>query len=123
MPVLLVYGMPHSIGPQLPQLCQCLRDTVAAVPELKITDRSVSVFFPTDLCQEGLGEELICFVQGLCAKPERTQRVKRTLASEIACVLNQWIRSRIKHCKMIEVWVSDFDLHRDACVILPVDSL
>ncbi len=123
MPVLIIYGMPNSIGHQLPQLCRYLCDTVAAVEELRITNSSVRVFFPADLCQEGLGEELVCFVQGLCTKPERTQEVKRKLACEISGVLNEWIRSRVSSCKMIEVWVSDFDLHRDVCAVRPVDLL
>jgi hypothetical protein len=32
----------------------------------------VSVFFPMDLLQKGIGEEIIIFVDGLLKKPERT---------------------------------------------------
>lgn len=81
MPVLFVYGLPSSMNQeQLQALCYELRESVAGIKELENTKDQVSVFFPTDRMESGLGEEIIIFVDGLFAKKKRTNKVRERLA-------------------------------------------
>jgi hypothetical protein len=90
MPILFIYGVPAKTNNEkllkLIDDCQCI---VSGIPELNISGGQVSVFFPLDLVQEGLGEEIIVFIRGLYQKPERTETVIAKLANSIG--------SRIKH--------------------------
>ena len=84
MPIIFVYGIPSAAGQEyLLTLCTRLRERAASIPELCLHEEQVSVFFPTDLLQTGLGEEVIIFVRGLFEKPERTQEVCDRLAQAL----------------------------------------
>ena len=82
MPVVIVYGMPNGT-PELEKLIEGIKHEVASVAELEIDESQVFVFFPSDLAQTGLGEEIIVFVKGLFEKPERTPEVRQKLAVQI----------------------------------------
>ena len=80
IPILSVYGIPTEIDKkELEIFSELMRQRTAAVEELKIKKDQVSIFFPQDLMPQGLGEEIIIFIDGLTEKPERTEKVKRML--------------------------------------------
>ena len=60
MPILIVHGVPKNTEKKkLEELiadCQCI---ISGISELRISGKQVSVFFPPDLVQQGLGEEII----------------------------------------------------------------
>ena len=106
MPVLLVYGIPKNTKvTKLSQFCENLRLVAADIKELNITVDQVSVFFPTDRLEEGLGEEIIVFVEGLFDRPERTKKVRKDLATAVA----KTIRSYFSNTKMVECFVKPFN--------------
>jgi len=113
MPVLIVYGMPANVG--LDGLLFSMKNTVAVV--LHIAPDEVSVFFPTDLVKEGLGEELICLVEGLFKKPERTLEIRRLMAESIRQILVGFARDCLPQCKKVEVIVSRFDQDVDGFAV------
>lgn len=82
MPVVIVYGIPEGT-PGLEKLIEGIKHEVRSIKELEIDESQVSVFFPSDLVQTGLGEEIIIFVKGLFEKPERTPEVRQKLAVQI----------------------------------------
>ena len=73
MPVLIVYGMPSTVEQdRLETLIAQLQRIVSAASTLSPSE--VSVFFPSDIVQRGLGEELICFIYGFSERPEGATR-------------------------------------------------
>jgi hypothetical protein len=112
MPVLVVYGMPNGIDPYLSSdLINKLQ--LAASGALQLSANEVSVFFPLDLVQEGLGQELVCLVEGLFVKPERTAEVRQRLFDAIADELDRFAQQHIPQCTKIEVIPSNYDQRRD----------
>ena len=80
MPVLIVYGIPTETDKETLEIfSELMRQRTADIEELGIEKEQVSIFFPQDLMAQGLGEEIIVFVDGLTEKPERTEQVKRKL--------------------------------------------
>lgn len=80
MPILIIHGIPTETNKEeLSIFCELMRQRTASISDLKIKKEQVSVFFPKDLMSEGLGEEIIIFVEGLKESPERTENVKRML--------------------------------------------
>lgn len=108
MPILTVKGMPTQT-PQLELLLFRLADAAAGIKELALTRNQVSVFFPLDMVREGIGEELIAFVDGLFKKPERTPEVLKRLAESIRDVLADFAQRHVPQCRLIEVLVHSFD--------------
>lgn len=105
MPVLTVKGMPQNVD--LGGLLSSIK--WAASRPLLLDPSEVSVFFPADLVQEGLGEELICMVDGLFEKPERTMEIRNLLAGSINRVLVNFALERLPQCLKVEVIISRFD--------------
>ena len=91
MPVIFVYGIPSSVTDpgnfvqrrSLMLLMDQIKREVSGTVEFNISYNDVTVFFPTDLVQEGLGEEVMVFVRGLFDKPQRTAHVRCRLAEAI----------------------------------------
>jgi hypothetical protein len=106
MPILIVYGIhPEQKNKgQLEELISDLQKAVASVEELGLTEKEISVFLPTDLCATGLGEEVICFCEGLIDKPERTKETCSWLAKEILMTLV----NHFPDIGLIEVFVKKF---------------
>jgi hypothetical protein len=91
MPVLIVYGVAdNKRNAELEKFWSELRATVKDVPELGLTKDQVSVFFPRDAIQEGLGEEIIIFVDGLFEKPERTANVRKRYANKLRDIAKKY---------------------------------
>ena len=102
MPVILVYGIPGKFDQTLLRMFwDELRKTTASIEELKLTEEQVSAFFPADLLQEGLGEEIIFFVFGLLAKPERTSEVRNNLAQKLAATAKVYFPEAMTECFII----------------------
>lgn len=113
MPVLIIYGMPSDGIEErhLSRLIQDLQNHTASV--LGIPVQSVSVFIPKDCASQGIGEELICFVEGLFKKPERTREVRAKLAAAIKLALEGFADALVPMCKLVEVFVKQFDPDKD----------
>jgi hypothetical protein len=112
MPVIFVYGIPTTTDSHtLESLLDALRKTAASVEELHITKNDVSVFFPKDLVEEGLGEEIILFIEGLLDKPERTATVRKTFAQALANCTGRFFPKT----KMIECFIKPFDAQQGFC--------
>lgn len=80
MPILIVYGVPTETDKQTLEIfSELMRQRTADIEELGIKKEQVSIFFPSDLMTQGLGEEIIVFIDGLTEKPERTEKVKKKL--------------------------------------------
>lgn len=80
MPILIVYGIPTETDKKdLEIFSELMRQRVANIEALGIKKEQVSIFFPQDLMSQGLGEEIIIFIDGLTEKPERTEKVKKDL--------------------------------------------
>ncbi|MFH1967990.1 MAG: hypothetical protein ABIJ84_01230 [bacterium] len=108
MPVLIVYGVPSNVGrDKLESLINVLRHEVGSMPTL--SPEAVSVFFPADLVEVGLGEELVCLVQGLFENPKRTTEFRRHLAEAILVFLSYFARCHLSQCKKVEVFVNRFN--------------
>jgi len=112
MPVLLIYGMPDVGEAPLKRLTDALQDAVSGA--LSIPPSQVSVFYPVDRMQSGLGEELVCFVEGLFSMPERTIGVRQRLADSLENVLSAFaVVLGPPRCRMVEVFVKQFDPKND----------
>ncbi|MFH1632019.1 MAG: hypothetical protein ABIA47_03325 [bacterium] len=88
-----------------------LQRAVAGV--LGIDKSQISVFFPIDRLRAGLGEELICYVDGLILNPEgrpaRTKEVQDRVADAIKSELKIFVGGMLPNCSMGEVFVRPFD--------------
>jgi len=120
MPVIVVFGMPSSVGLELlMKLRTDLILEVASIKELKLSQSEVTVFFPPDRCEMDLGLELIVFVEGLFKRPDRTPEVRRRLAKVIRDCLAEFTSRTMRQCKLIEVFVKSFDSEKDGCASAP----
>lgn len=117
MPILKVYGFPgrmdDALSPEahrrvLLELCSALQQRCASLPQLKIKPNQVTVFFPTDQLQAGLGEEIIVEVSGLFEQPERDEIVRQALARLIAETIETKLSWRLPQLAMIEVFIQSF---------------
>jgi hypothetical protein len=114
MPVLIIYGMPKKKQPSQAALLELVKDLQANVSRvLNIDPDAVSVFFPTDCLIEGLGEELICRVDGLFENPKRTIGLRRKLADEITSTLSIFAKRHILQCRLVETMIARFDQDKD----------
>ncbi len=116
MPVFTVNGIPDSTDRVLLDSLIGLIQRAAAKP-LALQPGDVSVFFPTDLVQMGLGEELVCLVDGLFVKPERTTEVRQRVFDAVKDVLRGFAERHLSKCKKVEVIPSCFDQNRDGFAV------
>lgn len=108
MPVMVVYGIPDSKlskwGYPLEKFWEELRSAVLDTPELELTKDQVSVFFPRDMIQKGLGEEIIIFVDGFFEKPKRTAEVRKRYADNLRDIAKEYFPDAL-----VEVFVRPFN--------------
>ncbi|MDD5547899.1 MAG: hypothetical protein PHN74_03365 [Candidatus Pacebacteria bacterium] len=114
MPIVFVYGVPSNEEPRaLKNLLGDIQETVAGVQELRLKKEDVIVFFPKDLVEEGLGEEIIIFVKGLYEKPERTDGVLKNLAKVLGKKVkefhypNSLVEVLVESMNPFRVWTSN----------------
>ncbi len=113
MPVVIIRGVPDDKIGAANSLPVAIQEAVASQKELGITLNQVSVFIPSDVVQQGLGEELICIVEGLFAKPERTKEVLDQLALKIRETLETFAGAHLPRCVSFEVFVKRFNPEED----------
>jgi len=113
MPVLTVKGMPSDV--KMGGLLCSLQSSAGCI--LRIPGNDVSVFFPADLVQEGLGEELVCVVDGLFEKPERTPELREIMASAIKSTLVAFATEHLSQCCKVEVIVNRFNQDVDGFAV------
>jgi len=101
MPVIKIYGLPKKMNGQ--SFKRELRCAVTSIKELELTDREVTIFFPSDMMPRS-GEEIVVFIEGLFVKPRRTKGVRNRLAQ----VLGETIDERFSNA-LIEVFVQPFN--------------
>ena len=112
MPVLIVYGIPNDVGQgKLESLIRQLQ--MAASAPLGLWESEISVFFPVDLVQNCLGEELICSILGLFEKPERTNAIRQHLADSVLRSLEGFAILCLPQCGKVEVIVNRFNQDAD----------
>jgi hypothetical protein len=121
MPVLIIYGMPR-IPPGGAATDQILEDLVSNLQKnaariLHLHSNEVSVFLPGDLVNKGLGEELVCFVEGLFEGSMRTNSVRQNLAYAIMRELKDFARAYVKNCGKVEVMINRFDQDVDGFAV------
>jgi len=104
MPTIKVFGVPPGT-PELRKLVGNIRQAVTKVPGLEIPVGEVTVFFPCDRLENGLGEELIAEVSGLFDKPERTSAVKKHLTVGVLNELAAFAES-IPQCRFVECYIT-----------------
>ncbi len=116
MPVLTVKGLPDAVeNDKLNDLAYELSLLVGSC--LNLDPEEVSVFFPSDLLQRGLGEELICFIDGLFEKPDRTTEVRQSLAKTILKALYDFSYKFLPVCNKVEVIVRRFNQNTDGFAV------
>lgn len=108
MPVITVNGVPPDTK-NLETLWNNLRHEISRINALELSKDQITVFFPADLLAEGLGEEIIVFVNGLFPKPKRTFEVLRLMAQNIAFVIERFAKEHWPQCQLIEVFVIPFN--------------
>lgn len=113
MPVLKIHGVPPGFKntKKLGRFANGLVESVVSIEELGLKKGDVSVFFLTDLLEAGIGEELVCFADGLIRKDERTKEVRDRLAEAVKDCMVEFSTKHMKRCKMWEVNVRP--MHKD----------
>ena len=113
MPVLIIHGV--TVTRPLPGLIAELQGAVGR--SLALPASEVSVFFPADLAQDGLGEELVCIVEGFFEKSERTPAVRQRVAEAAMSCLVRFTHVFIPACTKVEVIVKRFNQEVDGFAI------
>ena len=104
MPVLIVYGMPSGIdsGCMAKLIFDLQMAVVSIKPSVKTT---VSVFFPVDIVQHGLGEELVCFIEALSGPSD----ILEIVAKNVLSVLGKFAKENVKNCNMVQIIAAKFN--------------
>lgn len=105
MPVLKVYGLSClTMEPRraiLLTVIEALKGAVSMVPELRLEPRQVSVWLIPDMLPERPEMEIIVFVDGLLAFPNRTAEVRTALAAKV----EECLRALFPEASLVEVFV------------------
>lgn len=107
MPIITVSGI-HNPSLDLNRLRHQIKNSVAAVKELRITEDQVTVFFPNDMNGIPRSEEVIVKIEGLFESPDRTAAVRKKLAKGVGAMVESFAREHLKYCRLIEVFVTEF---------------
>lgn len=109
MPVIVIHGIPAYVPqPDLKRLTEVLAQKLASVKELGLRSQDVSIFFPVDRLDSGLGEELICFMH-LDAKPDRNWPDRLSATNHLRDALAEFARHAVPTCRLVEVFDMPFD--------------
>lgn len=78
MIVIQVWGLRNGLEqPVLEAFCDSLRNKTAEVLGCRVED--VAVFFPTDHLRQGLGEELVVYIDGVDRHEQAASKLSRGL--------------------------------------------
>lgn len=99
MPLIVVYGMPSNVSQErLEKTVEDLRASLEEDPKrYLINPGTVSVFFPSDRLEAGLGEELVAVVTTR-EKPLRTDKMLESLAHTVVGAINRHVFSPHVEC-------------------------
>ncbi|MCK9439577.1 hypothetical protein M0Q39_05975 [Patescibacteria group bacterium] len=101
MPILIVYGIPTETDKgTLEIFSELMRNRAADIEELGITKEQVSIFFPSDLMAQGLGEEIIIFVEGLVFEnPDGASKINKKIVTNLVDEAHQsFPKTRVIEC-------------------------
>ena len=103
----VISGMPITISQiDLADLKIRLQNAVAGVLGLSDPRNDVSISFPADLLEEGLGEEIIANVCGLFDLPGRDDAMMYALNCVITGEITTMAKAKISQCKSVESFVT-----------------
>jgi hypothetical protein len=106
MPIIIVQGFTTSTKSyDLKDLYEAIIKEVCSIPELELKENQVSCKFPTELTFNGWSKEIFIFVEALFEKPERTETVRKLLASKLV----RCVRKHFPNVGLIECFVKPFD--------------
>lgn len=94
MPVIKVWRLTHKdmVVDDLNGLYRTLLQAVVGMEVLGLNEKQITCIFPTDSLRSRFETEIIIEVTGLFAKPERTDEVRRQLATTIGTATETWWR-------------------------------
>jgi hypothetical protein len=106
MPVIKLWCLPAGqTEEQLNRLHKAIVKSVVSISELGLNgEEDMTCLFVPDLMSYGLGEEIIVEIGGLYGKPERTEKVKQSLAKSVGVSVKELYPSA-----KVECFVSSFD--------------
>jgi hypothetical protein len=94
--------MPAYVSGFLGTLEDDLKRNVACVPEAHVDPSRVYVFFPQDMVQEGLGSEVITYVD---TEKKEVGYALNAVGQAVGMTLWEFTKNRLKECRTIEVTV------------------
>ena len=120
MPVIKVYGVPkipwwrflerRTFQRSLADITLRLRGHVATI--LVLGDDQVSVFYPSDFLEDGLGEELVAEIL-LNETEERPKEIMQEITEGVVARLETLISLHVlRHCRMVEAMTVGFQPKR-----------
>ncbi|MBU1132085.1 hypothetical protein KKC32_02450 [Patescibacteria group bacterium] len=98
MPVIIVYGIREGEELDIPELRKKLRENIANIEELKLSENQISCIFPAEYARPPFLFEKIVFVRGLFARAERTPEVRSMMARAIVAVIKQFSPNDFVEC-------------------------
>lgn len=106
MPIVKVFGLPKTVNKSsLLVLRFDIQKAIERIEPLNIPSTDVTVFFPKDHLEEGLGEELIGQIEGLYKKPERTPEVLKQLHKAVCTCLIKFAFDYLPECTYVEAMI------------------
>jgi hypothetical protein len=122
MPFIRILGMPTDTKQvRLEMLTKAIQNAVSRVNVLDIPADAVYVFYPPDLQQKGLGEELIAMIEGLYIKEARTDDVLTDLRNSVCDCLAVFARACLPQCTNTEAFIASLVKQEDCSVRNPTE--
>lgn len=119
-PVIIVYGLPKSAPNLREELQGKLISAIAGIRDINTSTDQIFVFFPADLVPDGLGEELIAFIDGVDYLPPRTSREKtenpkemrisQETAKAVTDVLWEYAENNLPQCRFVKTFIRPYDM-------------
>lgn len=105
MPVVIIYGVPQTYKlEELEKLIPDIQLVIEGVEGLNVSAHHVSIFFPLDRVEKGLGEKVVVFIN-IHEKPTRTTE---TLA-EMSKRVGERIKKFYFQKSLVEVFANQTD--------------
>jgi hypothetical protein len=89
-----------------------LKLAVASVSELQLKIDQVSVFFQPDMCEEGLGKEIIVRVTELFVGHGRSKEIQDLLSEKLRERILQLFGQQLPNLQLVEVFVHPFNQNK-----------
>lgn len=126
MPLAVLYGLPASLAARLrPDLRTAIKNGIADVHELNVTQALVRPSFILDEDELGESIDLILVITGLFVKPDRTPEIKQRLCEVLVEEIRLVVEVRNHGCSTkrlnIEVFTIPLDADRDGFAAYPAE--